>query len=74
MAASAHWIQERAQQTRPSVEVGGRFWGALDRRGTAGQLGRVTALGLQALFRCQALSSGNRGLRERGQAVSSVSP
>lgn len=35
MAASAHWIQERAQQTRPSVEVGGRFWGALDRRGTA---------------------------------------
>lgn len=35
MPVPAHWIQERAQQTRLSMAVGGRFRGPLGSRGIA---------------------------------------
>ena len=44
------------------------------RAGEEQQLGEVAAWEFQALFRCQAMSLGNRGLRGMGWAVSTVSP
>lgn len=38
------------------------------------QLGKVAAWEFQALFRCQAMSLGNRGLRGMGWAVGTMSP